>query len=149
MARITQFEWLLRELAERPASDGCWLWPFSTNYGYGRLSFDDRPQRVHRLVFQIVHGDVPEGWVVCHSCANPRCFNPRHLFAGTQGMNNQDAFGKGRPPIKAKKLSAKDAAAIRQAVKTGKGANFHQLAERYGVSPQMIRRIVKDQSWRA
>jgi hypothetical protein len=60
--------------------------------GYGRFN----NQRAHRLIFEQVYGPIPKNMLVCHSCDNPPCVNPEHLFLGTSKDNIQDSIRKGR-----------------------------------------------------
>lgn len=77
--------------------DVCWLWPFERDArGYGVIWEGDFMFAVHRLSFRHYKGAIPEGQVVMHSCDRPACFNPAHLFAGTQQENIQDMVKKGR-----------------------------------------------------
>ena len=51
---------------------------------------------VHRVAYEIYKGSIPEGKNVCHSCDNPSCCNPKHLFIATQKENLLDMTIKGR-----------------------------------------------------
>lgn len=85
-------------------TDGCWLWRGGRGngrYGLVRVGpFDDglpRRQRLaHRVAYELEHGSIPDGAVICHTCDTPRCVNPAHLVAATQSANVKDAYRKGR-----------------------------------------------------
>jgi hypothetical protein len=78
---------------------GCALWTRSPDKkGYGRLSWNGRPQQAHRIAYQIANGPIDAGLLVCHRCDTPACVNPEHLFLGTNQQNLVDCVRKGRHP---------------------------------------------------
>lgn len=94
-----------RPLAERfwekvQRSDGCWTWTACRNaLGYGSIQYG-KPRKVvlaHRVAWELAHGAPPGRDVeVCHSCDNPSCVRPDHLFLGTHLDNMRDMYAKGR-----------------------------------------------------
>lgn len=86
---------------DRNGPDQCWPWLGSINRkGYGQFSAQIERKsetfEVHRLMWRLVNGPIPAGMLVCHSCDNPICVNPAHLWLGTSHDNNHDAIRKGR-----------------------------------------------------
>jgi len=85
----------------------CVFWSGSVNaYGYGTLQNPNRlegePKQLlaHRWAWQQANGPIPPGMYICHSCDEPRCVNPAHLFLGTPSDNTRDAIAKGRFVVK-------------------------------------------------
>jgi hypothetical protein len=82
--------------------DGCWLWTggkFRRGYGaFKRRGPDGRfqQQKAHRVSYEWLVGPVPDGLCVLHTCDNPPCVNPAHLFLGTNLDNSEDRRVKGR-----------------------------------------------------
>jgi len=64
--------------------------------GYGRVVRAGRHWQLHRYVWTLVNGPLPEGMHVCHRCDNPPCFRLDHLFLGTNRDNVDDKMAKGR-----------------------------------------------------
>lgn len=76
----------------------CLLWNRGKNsVGYG-VMYLCGPRQIycHRWSYIISYGEIPDGLYVCHHCDTPACFNPHHLFAGTQEQNLDDMMAKGR-----------------------------------------------------
>jgi hypothetical protein len=65
--------------------------------GYPRIRFNDRLWKMSRLVYEIYNNkSIEAGFVIMHSCDNPKCINPSHLSEGTSKENNDDKMRKGR-----------------------------------------------------
>jgi len=77
--------------------NGCWEFHGHwNNKGYGQVEYQGRLQLVHRIAFKLMKGRIPKGKFVLHNCDNSKCYNPDHLFIGTQADNMADMRAKGR-----------------------------------------------------
>lgn len=137
-------------LVIKAEGDQCWGWSGSVDKdGYGVVDDGGFPMRAHRASYEIHVGEIPPKKKVCHTCDNPPCSNPAHLFVSTQRGNMQDRNRKGRhAPTHgmnhgAHKLTDDQVLAIRatQAV-------YATLAAQYGVSPATICMIKKRNRWK-
>jgi ferredoxin len=48
------------------------------------------PFGFHKIAYEAVWGEVPQGINVCHHCDNRMCLNPNHFWLGTDFDNMQD-----------------------------------------------------------
>lgn len=130
-------------------ADDCWDWSTSVRGGYGSFSIGSVNYVATRLMWRLVHGTDPLGQLVCHTCDNPRCCNPDHLYLGSYGDNNRDKQAKGRSncPLGEKhhqaKLTDGDVAYIFQST-----ANGVTLAKQFGITPANVSAIRRGQTWR-
>jgi hypothetical protein len=79
---------LIMDRVEPEPNTGCWLWlRYQNRQGYGVVSINNRATRAHRVVYEVVHGTIPNGLVIDHICNTPSCVNPDHLRAITSVAN--------------------------------------------------------------
>lgn len=71
----------------------CWLWTGGANadgYGVvraGRIDGRGVFALAHRVIYEAVHGTIPEHLELDHLCEVKRCCNPAHLEAVTHAEN--------------------------------------------------------------
>lgn len=75
--------------------DDCWPWEKSTDgHGYGQISNrfgSGSPECASRVAWELANErPVPDGLFILHTCDNPPCSNPTHLYPGTQADNGRD-----------------------------------------------------------
>lgn len=142
---------------DKRSESECWEWLGAIDGGkYGQLKGSGKSAssyRAHRISYQIHHGDIPDGFVVMHTCDNRTCVNPLHLVLGTQQENVLDCKCKGRrvvniSPMKGEKngrskLTEQDVVLIRNSQLQTK-----QLQDKYKVSATTIRKIKRRSSWK-
>lgn len=93
---------------ERRTARECWPWIASRfHFGHGQVGIGGKHTTAHRIAWELTNGAIPDGLCVLHSCDNPPCCNPRHLFLGTRGDNAQDRKNKRRTPTGEKNINAK------------------------------------------
>lgn len=135
---------------QRNPETGCLEWVGALSHGYGYVHYQGKPRAAHIVVYVLLHGELAEGLMVCHSCDNPKCCEPEHLFPGTNQDNVDDCVSKGRQSKGSKnghaKLVEKDATDIRRRLAAGEAG--HLLASEYCVSPATISMIRSDKIWR-
>lgn len=81
----------------------CWEWTGARNRtDYGKFKVRSyQLELAPRLAWQLgTTEQIPPRLHCCHTCDNPPCCNPAHLFIGTNADNMRDKIAKGRakPP---------------------------------------------------
>lgn len=133
---------------EKRGPDECWLWLGSRRPGRYPQIRHDAPSRkhisVHRLSYMFAHGlrCIPASTDVCHTCDNPHCVNPAHLFLGTRADNMADCARKGR--VFRMKFTPQQVRAIRSDRRI-----LRLIAEDFGVTVATIGKIRSRASYKA
>lgn len=93
--------WIVWDKIDMQDPEACWpaVNAPSTN-GYVQFMYLGEQNQIHRFVYELVYGSIPEGFVVDHTCHNSdpdckggkgcehrKCCNPNHLEAVTQREN--------------------------------------------------------------
>jgi hypothetical protein len=135
--------------------DECWPWiaGMRNSDNYGCVRYEDRVEAAHRVAWRLSRGPIPDGLQVLHSCDNPRCVNPKHLFLGTNNDNVQDKVRKGRSyracgeQSGTHKLTNDAVREIRRKYAQGE-ATHKQLAREFGVVEGTIGFVLREETWK-
>lgn len=77
----------------------CWEWIGRSNSpkkSYGAFDLITGAFAAHRISYLINNKKDPKEKGVLHTCDNPKCVNPKHLFLGTNNDNIRDKVLKNR-----------------------------------------------------
>jgi hypothetical protein len=125
--------------------DECWPWTAGTyRKGYGQFNAGPpwHPNHAHRYAWIYTYGDPGELHVL-HSCDNPPCCNPAHLFLGTNADNMADKVAKGRQ--RTRTLTAEQVAEIDRL--DASGLSRTEIAKRLNLHPSTVSRRLTG-TWR-
>lgn len=136
----------------------CWEWTASlTAAGYGQMRFRGTRELSHRVSWVLFRGEIPKDSNVyatkhvLHTCDNPKCVNPDHLYLGDQQRNALDSVERGRWGQRGCKGEAHGKAVLtEEQVRTIRQSKLKaaELAALYGVSISSIRHIIHRRSWK-
>lgn len=131
-------KWLQRE-GDCLVWTGCRLWS-----GHGQIRVAGKTELVHRIVWALQNGPIPDGMEVCHECDNPPCCDESHLFLGTHEKNLSDMAQKERSGTA--KLTTRKAEEIRH-LYAGGDWSLDRIAKEYDVSKRTVLNTIKGKVW--
>ncbi len=128
--------------------DACWNWLAARKMtGYGQMQWNGKIHSAHHISWMLTRGQIPNGLHVLHTCDNPSCVNPSHLWLGTNRDNSDDRERKGRGHDKRGerngrcKISDVQVEEIRRRYAAG-GVSQSKLASEYGLVQSYVGKIV-------
>ena len=133
----------------RVDESGCMIWAGGKSHGYGRMRvrevWGSTPVYAHRVSYLLAKGPIAKGLNVCHTCDNPSCVNPGHLFLGTQKDNLDDMTKKNRQASGEKNgmASITDDSVMKIRSLAATGTKQYTIADMFGISQAQVSRIIR------
>jgi len=133
----------------------CWEWQGMKKPGwggYGLFWFDGTSQnKAHRTAWNLIYGDIPDGLGVLHTCDNPSCVNPLHLWLGTQRDNRLDMENKGRSRIvrgsKNCRCKLSEDKVRKMRLLRSQGVLGKDVANRFDISTSAVSQVANRRTW--
>lgn len=131
----------------------CWNWQAATRSGYGALRIKGVVWEAHRLAWLFAHGRIPAGKYVCHTCDNPKCVRPAHLFLTTPRGNYIDMVQKGRRVLgRGEKMgnTVLSTSAVQEIwrLRESKGWGSRRIGRAIGASHDAVEGVLQKRSWK-
>lgn len=137
---------------------GCWLWSGMLNVsGYGIMKASSLPQfktaLTHRISYFLHKGDFNYNLHVLHTCDNPSCVNPYHLFLGTHQDNMDDRKRKNRTNRIAPKGSQCGRSKVNENIVHKIRALYptltqYEIAEAFNLNQATVSYIISRKTWK-
>lgn len=127
----------------------CWPWTgHLLSTGYGKAVFRGKRHAASRLAYWFAKGE-PRLWVL-HTCDNPVCCNPNHLYEGTPQQNIRDMVSRDRQARGERHGSSKySEAQIREVIRLiPSGLNAPQIEAITGVSFNTVKQVRSGKVWK-
>ena len=154
MSGQEMLDWMLSSTVTTPS--GCMEWQGYRSKGYGRVYYNGKNWRAHRLVMHL-QDRLPKGMCALHACDNRPCINPDHLFAGTEADNTADMMSKGRHRLaevfNPKRGSESNFAKLTEAsvleiVRCARAGEIQKsIANRFGIKQSAVSMIMSGRRW--
>lgn len=130
--------------------EACWPWlDVPRPDGYGQFRFQGTMRGAHKVSWQLSNvASLLRNTCVCHTCDNPICVNPKHLFLSDHAGNKADCIAKGRIARGmrlAKKMTTETVADLRR--RWAEGESQPSLAARFGINQSNVNRIAHGKRW--
>jgi hypothetical protein len=123
---------------------GCWIWTAYLNeWGYGRINIYGKIMGAHRVSYLLHNGELNINKLVLHSCDNPACVNPNHLYLGTNSDNTKDKLIRNRMKCKLDKNQVKEIKRLYSLCDISQNG----IAVMFNVSQTNIGFIVRNKTW--
>jgi hypothetical protein len=115
--------------------------------------FEGRNHQAARIAWWFWIGSWPGEKNVCHTCDNPMCVRPEHLFLGTDLDNKRDCVSKGRakhlnasgslhPKSKLTRKKIQECKELRAS-----GWKWKDLSAKFGVHYTTLIHAIKGDNW--
>ena len=145
-------------VVKKTNSEDCWEWKGAkSTHGYPVLSMGKKLKvfRVSRLLLNDIVSMPIDKTNVLHTCDNPECTNPNHLFWGSQKENMQDCKSKKRnykPLIMTRDITPRcliKNSDLKDISELSKIKNCKEISIIYGVNEETVRRFLKTNGLKA
>jgi len=142
--------------------DECWEWKgYKNKEGYGRAWINDKGYYAHRVIYSLAYPNTislnapkstDDTGFLLHTCDNPSCCNPKHLFIGSHWDNMADKVAKGRsadftqdkgPRCKLSMSQAREARELRK-----NGMSARDLALKFEISLASMKTLLRGDSYK-
>lgn len=134
--------------------NGCIVWTGKTQNQIGHGYYYDRERKrtvgAHVYALERATGEHPAGAYALHTCDNPPCVNPDHLYWGTQADNGRDAAARGRIPTGERHYAAilTESQVVEMRRRRARGERIVDIGIVYGVHASYVTQVCTGQRWK-
>jgi len=128
----------------------CWPWLAGIHHkGYGAFQTSKGQTPAQRIAWELGNGRaMRDDAFGCHTCDQPLCCNPAHIWEGSNSENLADCARKGRLGYLGRKTSKLNVAAVHEIRRRrSQGELTTSLARAFDVCTSTISNIMTGKTW--